>query len=248
MQRVFCRSGNISANIISLADRNLAHHLKDVLRVKENSGVIACDESGNEYGCVVTKLTGQCVELTIKNITKNDHAGKTKITVACALPKKSRFDDILDKLTQLGTDRIIPLQTERVIVKFYKEKEKSRYERWNKIVLSASEQSRRKTLPVVEPVMKLEDVLKACAGYDLKLIPALIGERKALPQILAGLTPRNILVLIGPEGDFSPREVALAVEAGCVPVTLGEQVLRVETAAVSVVSMLNYALKWSPSG
>ena len=243
MQRVFCNSGNISANRISLTDHGLVHHLKDVLRIKEGAEVIACDEMGNEYSCIVLSLEGQSVELAIRKVRKRESAGKTTITVACALPKKSKFDDILDKLTQLGTDRIIPLQTERVIVKLYKEKEKSRYERWNKIALSASEQSRRNTLPVVEPVMKLEEVLKAGAGYDLKLIPALIGERKTLRQILSGITPRNILVLIGPEGDFSPGEVALAVEAGFVPVTLGEQVLRVETAAVSVVSMLNYALK-----
>ncbi len=243
MQRVFCNSANISGNIISLTDNCLVHHLKDVLRIKENAEVIACDESGNEYSCAVTNLTGQGVELTIKNITKNDSAGKTKITVACAMPKKSKFDDIIDKLTQLGADRIIPLQTERVIVKFYKDKEKSRFQRWNKIALSASEQSQRNTLPVIEPVMKIEDVLKDSRGYDLKLIPALIGERKTLPHILAGCAPRNILVLIGPEGDFSPREVALAIEAGCVPLTLGGLVLRVETAAVSVVSMLNYALK-----
>lgn len=248
MQRVFCNSGNISANKISLTDNCLAHHLKDVLRIKENASVIACDELGKEYNCVVTNLTGQCVELTIKNIMKNDSVGKTKITVACALPKKSKFDDIIDKLTQLGADRIIPLQTERVIVKLDKDKEKSRFQRWNKIALSASEQSQRNTLPVIEPVMNLEDVLKDSAGFDLKLIPALIGERKTLPHILAASAPRNVLVLIGPEGDFSPTEVALAIKAGCVPVTLGKLVLRVETAAVSVVSMLNYALKWSPSG
>jgi 16S rRNA (uracil1498-N3)-methyltransferase len=243
MHRLFCTAGDISGNRISITDYGQVHHCKGVLRLRENDEVIACDEKGNEYASVVEHITAQCVVLKIKNSITYIAAKKAKITVACALPKKSKFDDIIDKLTQLGVDRIIPMQTQRVIVKFHKDTEKSRLERWKKIALNASAQSQRNIVPVIEPVKKIEDVLAEAAEFDLKLIPALIDARSSLKQVLINRPVENILVLIGPEGDFSPEEVAMATRAGCIPVTLGQLVLRVETASVAVVSMLNYALQ-----
>ena len=152
------------------------------------------------------------------------------------------MDDIVDKLTQLGIDRIIPLKTERVVVKLDKHKEALRVERWRKITRSASIQSHRNKMPVVEPIRTLAVLLSESDQFDLKLIPTLTGSRRKLKDCLEQVSVKNILVLIGPEGDFSDEEVGLAIKAGCVPVTLGDLVLRVDTAAIAVAAILNYEL------
>jgi 16S rRNA (uracil1498-N3)-methyltransferase len=104
--------------------------------------------------------------------------------------------------------------------------------------MNAAEQSRRPCLPVISPVMSLADVLAAAPNYDLKLIPTLTGASRPLREAIAGVKPAVVLALIGPEGDFSPAEVEQALAAGFVPVSLGDTVLRVETAALTVASFL----------
>jgi 16S rRNA (uracil1498-N3)-methyltransferase len=150
------------------------------------------------------------------------------------------MDDIVDKLTQLGVERIIPLKTERVIIKLDKDKEVSRLARWRKLAQAAAEQSQRQNLPVIEPIKDLKEFLvQAKTLYDLKLISTLMdSKRKSLKEIFKGLKPQKVLVLIGPEGDFSPEEVDLAKKSGCIPASLGDLVLRVETAAIAVVSYI----------
>jgi len=238
MQRLFCVSRDIIGDKIFISNARQIHHLKDVLRSKAGDCLVVCDEKGNEYDAAIEKITFKNVELKIREMKSPDALRKTKVTVACAIPKKSKFDDIVDRLTQLGVERIIPLRTERVIIKLDSHKESLRLARWEKLVLSAAEQSQRKSLPVIDPVTQLEEVLLEAENYDLKLVPALIGERQALVQVLSKKEFQNILVLIGPEGDFSPRELKLAESAGFIPITLGEFVLRVETAAVTVASFI----------
>lgn len=232
MHRFFSSFSNISEDKIIIADKEQVHHIKDVLRLRTSDCVVIFDERGNEYNCVIARISSRILlNIQTRRAAFRPQKGP-RITIACAIPKKSRFDDIVDKLTQLGVDKIIPLDTERVVVKLDKHKKLSRQKRWEKIALSAAQQSHRAMLPVIEPIKNIREVLSESQGFDLKLIPALIDERKSLKEIFARSQARNILVLIGPEGDFTPREVALAKEAGCIPVTLGDSVLRVETAAV----------------
>ena len=239
MPRFFCASQDISAGKIIIKNKEQVHHIRDVLRLKVEDSATICDEKGREFSCLVEDISSDRVILNIAETRiLNTQKVALNITVGCAIPKKCKFDDIVDKLTQLGVDRIIPLLTERVIVKWDVRKRNSQQKRWEKIALNASQQSQRCVLPVIDPVKTIEEVLKESAGYDLKLIPALINERKPLKDILVQVRPKNILILIGPEGDFTPGEVALAKSKGFVPVTLGDNVLRVDTAAVAVVSYI----------
>jgi 16S rRNA (uracil1498-N3)-methyltransferase len=217
--------------------------MRDALRLKKGDKVALFDEKGNEYGCVIKELAGAII-LAIKSRHPPRSPGlQAKITIACAIPKKSKIDDIIDKLTQLGVDTIIPIETQRVIVRLDEGKRIGRHKRWERIILSACEQSQRNTAAVLEPVQDLKAVLSKSDAYDLKLISTLYGERRPLKEALAGHRPRNILVLVGPEGDFTPEEVREAKAVGFVPVSLGGLVLRVETAAVAIASVLNYLLK-----
>jgi 16S rRNA (uracil1498-N3)-methyltransferase len=215
--------------------------MKDVLRLKPGEEVEMFDENGNEYDCVVEKVTDKQIELriTMRRLApvKLD---TVRITVACAIPKKVKMDDIVDKLTQLGVDRIIPLETERTIVRMEKLKKFLRLERWKRIAKSSSQQCKRSDVPVIESVRSMEEFLAEAGNFELKLIPTLSGENRSIKEVFSGSNARNILVLIGPEGDFSENEVRAAMKAGCIPVSLGKLVLRVDTAAIAVVSYIKF--------
>ena len=230
--------GTKDKNII-LNDAEQLHHLRDVLRIKPPELVEVFDDDGNEYIAAVVEIGLREAKLEIKEKRVPQDPG-VSLTVACAIPKKVKMDDIIDKLTQLGVECIIPLETERVIVRLDKQKKTERFERWKKIALSAAKQSHGSRLAQIKPVSTLEDALSLANEFDLKLIPTLEGKRKTLKETLNQESKKNkkIMVLIGPEGDFSPREIALAEKAGFLPVSLGQRVLRVDTAAIAVASFI----------
>lgn len=239
MFRFFCTSENLSADKITISNKEEVHHIRDVLRLKREEKVTICDEAGREFECLIESISEKII-FGIKNVHESSvQKQRVKISVGCAIPKKCKFDDIVDKLTQLGVDRIIPIFTERVIVKWDAHKKVLQQKRWEKIALEASKQSKRSILPVIESVKKVEDVLVKSTGYDLKLIPSLVDERRLLKDALAGQADiKNILILIGPEGDFTLGEIALAKCNGFIPITLGENVLRIDTAAIATVSFI----------
>lgn len=241
----FYTAEEIDKDTVSIADTEQLHHLRDVLRLRVRDEVAVFDTAGNEYACIITGLTRKEAVLAIK-ARKRAQKEKVKITVACALPKNARMDEIVDSLTQLGVASIIPMETERVIIRLDGRKKEARLRRWRRIALSAARQSQRNRLPQVEPVMDMASVVARSPDFDLRLITTLCGARKPLKAVLAGSEPGRILVLIGPEGDFTADEVALAEKAGFIPVSLGDTVLRVATAAVAVVSYLRLALPDAP--
>ncbi|MFH1640507.1 MAG: RsmE family RNA methyltransferase [Candidatus Omnitrophota bacterium] len=240
MYRFHSSPRNINSCEISIEDKNQLHHLRDVLRLKTNDKVVVFDDKGNEYNCLVKNLFNSKAVLEIKSRKTPSEEVKVALTVACAIPKKSKMDDIIDKLTQLGVTRIIPLSTQRVVVKLDKAKEHLKLSRWQKIAMASAKQSQRAKLPIIEPIKDIKEVLRRNKEiFDLKLIPTLVDSgRKSLKEVLGRTNPRSILVFIGPEGDFTPEEIDLAISSGCIPVSLGESVLRVETAAVAVASYI----------
>ena len=245
MNRFFCLRTGISDQEIALSDKEQVHHIKNVLKLEIGEKVGVFDETGNEYHCAIIEIKDK-VYLRIEGILPRKDS-KIKLTIACAIPKKAKIDDIIDKLIQLGADRIIPLKSERVVVKLDKQKENARLERWKKIALSATKQSQRSQLPEITPIKSLKEVIALSSEFDLRLIPTLRGERRPLEEIFSGDNSifRNkkhesvtIIALIGPEGDFSDAEVNAAIIAGFIPVTLGDLVLRVDTAAIAVAAYI----------
>jgi 16S rRNA (uracil1498-N3)-methyltransferase len=231
-------SQKITGNSISIYEDEQLHHLRDVLRLKVGEKVIVFDSEGNEYLSTIAELNKKEALLTVKS-KKAARPRKLKLAIACAIPKQAKMDEIIDKLTQLDVDVIIPMQTERVIVKL-EGRQEERLERWRKIARSAAEQSHRNTLPLVTEIRNLPEVLVQSREYDLKLIPNLEGDRKSIKEIITGLKPTGIIALIGPEGDFTPQEVGRAKTSGFVPVSLGDSVLRVDTAAIAIASYLEF--------
>jgi 16S rRNA (uracil1498-N3)-methyltransferase len=239
MNRFLFEKINPADKYIILDDPGQLHHFKDVLRIKPGERIAIFDRLGSEFVAVVAEIGATRAKLEIKE-KKMPNDLSVEITVACAIPKKVKMDDIIDKLTQLGVACIIPLQTERVIVKLDEQKKRQRFQRWEKIGESAVKQSQRSKFVVIKPVTAFNDLIANLQDFDLKLIPTLETERQTLKNILNQNTKqlKKIIVLIGPEGDFTPQEISLAKTAGFLPVSLGKQVLRVDTAALAVVSFI----------
>jgi 16S rRNA (uracil1498-N3)-methyltransferase len=123
-----------------------------------------------------------------------------------------------------------------------KENSDVRLKRWRKIALSAAEQSQRSRIPEVRDVMPLAAFLHFAQDYKIKLIPTLAGSRINLSETLNSSEKNSVAALIGPEGDFSADEIGLALAAGFVPVSLGDLVLRVDTAAIATASYIRLSL------
>jgi 16S rRNA (uracil1498-N3)-methyltransferase len=239
VNRFFIEKINPLEKEVILNDPVQLHHLKDVLRIKLKEKVAIFDSLGNEYIVLVSQIEQAAIKFEIKD-KKNTQESKIKITVACAIPKNVKMDDIVDKLTQLGVECIIPLETQRVIVKLDKQKKLARQIRWEKISLSALKQSQRSRFVKINPISAFKDVVICAKNYDLKLIPTLEDKRIGLRQVFNEDSGKikNVIILIGPEGDFTPQEVAFAKASGFIPVNLGPGVLRVDTAAIAVASFI----------
>jgi 16S rRNA (uracil1498-N3)-methyltransferase len=237
MKRIFIAQPHTDGGGIVIDDPRQVHYLSHVLRVKTQDALTVFDRAGTEYDCLVREVSKEWLRLSVTASRTPCETGMPRVTIACALPKQTKFDDIVDKLTQLGVSRIIPMRTRRVIVKVDAAKERLRQQRWEKIAVAACEQSKRASLPLIDPVTDFNAVVNTAGSFSCALIPWLEGERIALAKAVPAHC-RDILVLIGPEGDFTPEEAASAMRAGCRAVSLGESVLRVDTAAIAVMSFL----------
>ncbi len=237
MHRLYCPEEVITGRQIIISQQEQIHYLCRVLRTRVNDDIIVFDGQGHKYYCQIQRITNDKITLLIKEKIKSKPQWKTNLTIACALPKqKSRFDDLVDKLSQLGVDKIIPMITERVIVRWDSDQKQRHHQRWRKIAQTACAQSGRNILPHIEPIKEINQILIGAESCDLKLMPTLMENKQTLRDSVGRRVPKSILVIIGPEGDFTKQELTQAENAGFIPVFLGNLVLRVDTAAIAVAS------------
>ncbi len=236
MKRFFCPKNNIGVNEINIVDKKEIHHIVSVLRCKNGDKVNIFDGDDREYYGKISLIQKDRVVIAIAS-KRESSAKKVTLTIACSIPKKSKFDFLLEKCTELGVDRIIPMLTDRTVVVLDDKHKASKVERWRKIVLSACKQCGRNSLPEVDKVKSFKDVIGEAGNYDLVLFLCLEDERREIKDVLSKFEGKSIIVFIGPEGDFTEREISLAKQSGCNLVSLGDKVLRVETAAIFISSI-----------
>jgi 16S rRNA (uracil1498-N3)-methyltransferase len=217
-----------------------AHHALHVLRLKVGDTLNVFDGRGHEAQCLIAEISKDAVRLkTLMQSTTP--AVPCRITLAQAIPKKS-MDLIVQKATELGVASIVPLVSDRSVVKL--DEDSKRIERWHEIALEACKQCGNNWLPEIQPPRKMREFLNSPGQFDLKLIASLQPDSKLLKAILGeAAKPSSILILIGPEGDFTPAELGLAKSAGCLPLSLGPLVLRADTAAIYALSILHHELQ-----
>ena len=222
------------------------NHIKNVLRMHVGEKIAAVDESGErKWICEIGELRENSVRCDIVSVEDGDTELPAKIFLFQGLPKGDKMELILQKAVELGCFEIIPVVCRRCVVKLEEKKQKSKVQRWQSISEAAAKQSGRRIIPCVHEVMRYSQALSYAADMDIRLIPYERAEGMAETKKLLGeLKPgQKIAVFIGPEGGFEEAEIEEAKNAGVIPVTLGRRILRTETAAITALSWLMYALE-----
>ena len=227
MQQYFAKNKNLE-----LEDSDYHH----IMRMKTGD-VIKVVYDGVIYDCKLTNIEDKS-KFEIITKKKEENVG-FKVDVAFSLIKEQKLNYLLQKATELGVNKLIPLNTRRSVVKIDSKKENSKVLRWNKICKEASEQAFRSFVPEVSSVLSLKDLING--DYDLKLLCSLNKNTKNIKKVLQKNDKCvKILLVVGPEGGFDPMEEEYLLENGFTSVSLGNTVLRAETAPVTALSMIKY--------
>lgn len=239
MRRLYCPPENIDGSRVCLDDKSV-HYIKDVLRLKKGAKIEIFDGKGNKYNCVLQDLN------SAKIISKEFSLAKEssyRATLAQAIPNKpSKIDFIIEKATELGVDAIILVAAARSIqCKGIAALPLNKLRRWQKIASEASRQSGRSNIPDIKFSGTVNEALSLVSDSGVKLFACIDKGTLNVKEVLKGIKgPEEIAVFIGPEGDFAPEEIESARQKGFKLISLGERVLRTETAGLYVLSILDY--------
>ena len=226
-----------------------AHHARDVLRMKRGEKLVLFNGEGREITGEIVDVSGDKIRL------RKLHEAETppvqcRIVLGQAIPKGKNIELIVQKAVEIGAAEIAPIISDRTIVQVDSESAVQKQSKWQQIAIEAAKQCGQNWLPHVRTPTRLADFFSNTAeqAFDLRLIGSLQPDARHLKKILAEYSnehrdrPRSVLMLVGPEGDFTPAELSLARRHGCQPITLGPIILRVETAAIYCLSILSYEL------
>lgn len=221
------------------------NHIRNVLRMKPGEAVRISDGKGSCYDGTIDTLQSDEIIVRLTGEKMESTELPVEVVLFQGLPKSDKMEWIIQKNTELGVGAIVPVATSRAVVKLDEKKADSKVKRWNGIAEAAAKQSKRTLIPEVRSVLSFKQALAESATFDVKLMPYENAEgmaftRKCIGEIRPGA---KVAVFIGPEGGFSEEEVKAASEMGFLPITLGRRILRTETAGMSVLSMISYALE-----
>ncbi len=234
MNRFFVPKEDCKGSVIRLTDQDDVHHLTRVLRLRSGEKILVSDGEGGAFVTVLEGYDKHSAQLkVVESLPRRQREDQRwRLSLAVAVPKNARFEDVVDKTTQLGVDEIIPLVTDRTLVTAAQvDRKMGRYRR---LIKAAAKQSGALFLPCLCEPTSFGRLLSISGGYDMRYLPNLSDTTLSLPQALADVRKGRVLVCIGPEGDFSPGEIRAAFDAGFKGISLGDSVLRVDTAAIAV--------------
>lgn len=229
--------------IITGADVN---HMKNVLRVREGEEFsVSNGQDGKEYRCGVLAMEEDRILGELRFIKEGNVELPVRIHLFQALPKADKMELIIQKAVELGVYRVIPVAASRCVVRLDEKKAAARVARWQGIAEAAAKQSRRAIIPEVTHVSSFPEAIETASEMDVRLIPYELAEDiPKTRRILEGIRPgQDVAVFIGPEGGFAEAEIAMALEKGLEPITLGKRILRTETAGMTVLSWMIYVLE-----
>lgn len=237
MHRFFIPSEWIKPNRVSLTGEP-AHQIQHVLRLKPKDHIILLDNSGWEYEVEIEQMRPGLIQGRVIGKGLGTAEPGVKVTLYQALLKAEKFEFVLQKGVELGVSAFVPFVSERCVVRKPGE---NKLARWRKIIQEAAEQSGRALLPTLHPVVAFQEACDSAHGASILLWEKerSLGLSRILRQPPYRASP-TCNVFIGPEGGFTPAEVACAKSCGIVPVSLGHRILRAETAGLAVVAALLY--------
>ena len=225
-----------------------SHHCADVLRLGAGDTIVIFDGQGHEAAAELLEVSRKRVILSIGSRGETAKP-RCAITLAQAVPKGKNMDLVIQKGVELGACAIIPLLSERTVIRIEDAEDATRTrERWQSIAIEACKQCGQNRIPEIGMPRTLKEFLGASAKTDVMLIASLQSDARPLKEVLAsyvsakGTLPESVVILIGPEGDFTPEETTLALSSGALAITLGPIILRTETAAIYCLSVLGHEL------
>jgi 16S rRNA (uracil1498-N3)-methyltransferase len=232
---------SIETGDICIPTAEQARYIKTVLRMRVGEPLLVFNGTGWEYEAVIRQAAeGLALEINGKRPMTTD---RIEITLCQAIPKADKMEAIIRHATELGAGRIIPFHAERSIPRWPAEKSPQKRERWQKIAVEASRQCGRTDIPEIGEIASLAEVLRSTHPGWLNLICWEEESARGIREVLRD--PKNdgirgFLLVVGPEGGFGKTEIDQAQQAGFLSVSLGKRVLRVDTAAVAVIAILQY--------
>jgi 16S rRNA (uracil1498-N3)-methyltransferase len=220
------------------------NHIKNVLRLSENKDILINDRQGNDYKCIINKIDTDVVVAKIEQIIACETEPAVETVLFQSLIKGEKMEFVIQKSIEIGVTKIIPLYTERCIVKIESEKKmQNKLERWNKIAESAAKQSKRGIIPEIgTPIMFKEGILLAKNNLEVSCIPFENEQKHHIKTFLRSSNFQSIGIFIGPEGGFTQEEILFAEQEGVLPITLGKRILRSETAGLVVLANIMYEM------
>ena len=243
MNRFFIEECQIADGILTVTGPDV-NHIRNVLRMREGDDLEAVDETGVVSTCRITSVSPDEVRAEVLFSEKGETELASRICLFQGLPKSDKMELIIQKAVELGASEIVPVVTARTVVHPDEKKAGKKRARFQAIAEAAAKQSKRAKIPAVGDVVSFREEMAAAKAYDRILIPyecaSGIGHtREVLSSIRNG---ESVCVFIGPEGGFSADEIRLAEEAGAEVLSLGERILRTETAAITTMSLLMFFL------
>lgn len=210
-----------------------AKHIARVLRMNKGDSLVLCDGEGMFYEGVISNVSDKIVNIDIQSSYPAPTEPKLKITLFQGIPKNPKLEFIVQKATEIGAVKIVPMNTSRIVSKLEKE---SKIDRLQKIACEAAKQSKRGVVPSVCAPVSFEKAVEMASKYDLAIIPYEEEREVSLKKAFEKQNVTSLAIMIGPEGGFEQGEVQLALSKGIMSVTLGKRILRTETAGLAVMA------------
>ena len=247
MRKFFVENKNINGNVI-IIDGQDVNHIKNVLRLNVGERIKICDKDNvKNYVSEIVKIENEIIECKVLEEVLGEAEGNVILHIYQGLPKADKMELIIQKGTELGISKYIPVKLSRCIVKLDGKDEIKKIDRWKKISEMAAKQSGRDLVPDVEHLNSLKEVTEKINSYDLFLVAFEEEKENTLKNELLKLKEikdeYKIAVLVGPEGGLAKEEVEILQKNGAKVITLGNRILRTETVAMYIASTIMYELE-----
>lgn len=243
MQRYFIKGNQINNNIVTIDEAD-SHHIKNVMRMKENEHVIVCSLDENEeshtYLCSIVSLSKNVILEINEELYENNEL-LFNVTIAHGLVKRDKQEEVVRRLVELGAYAYLPVLMQRSVIKIDQSKRQFTNDRFERIVKEASEQSERNRLMKLLDIVTIKELINSFENYDLVLFASVASKNDlSLKEQMKVSNAKNILVIVGPEGGFSEKEIELIESTKAKTMSFGKRVLRTETAPLYAMSVLAY--------
>lgn len=221
-----------------------ARQILRVLRLKPGDRICLLDGSGLEHEAEILSLSKDEIRATIEISRACEREPRLRLALAVCLPKNDRMELIVAKGTELGISECVVVDSERVVARPPASRIQEKLSRWRRIAAESAEQCGRARLPELRGPVRIEELAREAAGYDLALAPWEEERGTAIGGVLReARSAESVLVVIGPEGGLAAGEIEALAEAGARPVSLGRRILRTETAAIAACAIVMHELE-----